>query len=143
MSEHEKIHLVWQGDILLKVPAIEFQAAEECYNTIRAEMFTKSIPKITQKTREGLWLFPGSVQGFSRRTPGKSQENCWKIFPESRNATNFRISGTGKDKPAGNLGATLPGPCPNLPCGVFLKSTVPAFSSFFFLNYLHLQEINF
>ena len=45
-------------------------------------------------------------------------------------ATNSRISGTGKGKPAGNLGSTLPRPCPHLPCGVFLKSTVPAFSSF-------------
>ena len=77
-----------------------------------------------------LWLPPGSVRGFSGKTPGKSRENCWKIFPESGNATNSRISGTGKGKPAGNLGSTLPGPCPHLPCGVFLKSTVPAFSSF-------------
>ena len=52
------------------------------------------------------------------------------IFPESRNATNSRISGARKGEPAGNLGSTLPGPCPHLPCGVFLKSTVPAFSSF-------------
>ena len=77
-----------------------------------------------------LWLFPGSVRGFSRKTPGKSRENCWKIFPESRNATNSRIWGTGKGQPAGNLGSTLPGPRPHLPCGMFLKSTVPAFSSF-------------
>ena len=57
-----------------------------------------------------LWLFPGSVRGFPRKTPGKSRENCWKIFPESRNATNSRILGTGKGKPAGNLGSTLPVP---------------------------------
>ena len=57
-----------------------------------------------------LWLFPGSVRGFSRKTPGKSQEN---LSTESRNATNSRISGTGKGKPAGNLGSTLPGPCPH------------------------------
>ena len=41
----------------------------------------------------GLWLFPGSVRGFSRKTPGKSRENCWKNFPETRNAANSRISG--------------------------------------------------
>ena len=54
-----------------------------------------------------------------RKVPGKFRENCWKIFPESPNATNSWISGTGKGKPAGNLGSTLPGPCPHLPCGVF------------------------
>ena len=68
-----------------------------------------------------LWLFPGSVRGFSRKTPGKSRENCWKFFPESRNAINSRIWGTGKGQPAGNLGSTLPRPCPHLPCGMFLK----------------------
>ena len=59
-----------------------------------------------------LWLFPGSVRGFPRKTPGKSQENCWKILPESQTATNSRISGTGKGKPVGNLGSTQPGSCP-------------------------------
>ena len=49
----------------------------------------------------------GSVRGFSRKTPGKSRENCWKNVPESRNATNSRISGTGKGEPARNLGSTL------------------------------------
>ena len=68
-----------------------------------------------------LWLFPGSARGFSGKTPGKSRENCWKIFPESRNATNSMISGTGKGKPAANLGSTLPGPCPHLPCRVLLE----------------------
>ena len=77
-----------------------------------------------------LWLFLGSVRELWRKVPGKSRENCWKNFPESRNATNYRISVTGKGKPAGNLGSTLPGACRHLPCGVFLKSTVPAFSSF-------------
>ena len=167
-----------------------------------------------------LWLFPGSLQEFCRKVPGKLGENCWKMFPESRNATNSRISGTaqralrdilmphgknwlptvsrqfltlnyprqncllgclpncfsptredifssfkiapvvrvisrqlsgknclaaifasrhqdaspgplgGKGKPVGNLGSALPGPCPHLPSKCFLKSTVPAFSSF-------------
>ena len=35
----------------------------------------------------------GCVRGFPRKTPGKSRENCWKIFTEPRNATNSRISG--------------------------------------------------
>ena len=63
-----------------------------------------------------LWLFQGSVRGFPRKTPGKSRENCWKNFPGAPNATNSRISGTGKGKPAANLGSTRPGPCPHLPC---------------------------
>ena len=71
------------------------------------------------KTPRRLWLFPGSVREFPRKTPGKSRANCWKKFPGSPNATNSRISGTRKGKPAGNLGSTLPGPCPHLPCGVF------------------------
>ena len=40
----------------------------------------------------------GVCSGFSGKTPGKSRENCWKIFPESRNATNSGISGTGKSQ---------------------------------------------
>ena len=62
-----------------------------------------------QKTREGCGCFWGLFWGFPRKTPGKSRENCWKKFPEWQNATNSRISGTGKGKPAGNLGSTLPG----------------------------------
>ena len=56
-----------------------------------------------------------------RNTPGKSREKCWKIFPKSWNAANSRISGTGKGKPAGNLGSTLPEPCLHLPCGVLFE----------------------
>ena len=46
-------------------------------------------------------------------------------------ATNSRISGTGKGKPAGNLGSTLPGPCPHLPCGVFLEIDSSSVLEFF------------
>ena len=77
------------------------------------------------------WLFLGSVQEFCRKVPGKLRENCWKHFPESRNATNSRIPGTGKGKPAGNLGSTLPGPCPNLPCGVFFEIDSSSLLEFF------------
>ena len=85
-------------------------------------------PQLSENSRR-LWLFPGSVRGFSRKTPGKSRENCWKNFPESRNATCSSISGTGKGKPAGNLGPTLPDLVPTFRAGCFLKSTVPAISS--------------
>ena len=80
----------------------------------------------SQKTREGCGcfrgLFGGSRKKNSRKVPGKTSE--------SQNATNSRIWGTGKRKPFGNLRSTLPEPCPHLVCRLFLKSTVPAFSSF-------------
>ena len=75
---------------------------------------------------EGCGCFPGSVRGFSRKTPGKSRGKLLKMFPESEMLQILGFSGSGKGKPAGNLGSTLPEPCPHLPCGVFLKSTVPA-----------------
>ena len=40
-----------------------------------------------------LWLFPGSVRGFLEETPGKFRGKLLENFPESRNATNSRISG--------------------------------------------------
>ena len=72
----------------------------------------------------------GVPEENSRKAPRKLLDN----FSKLRNATNSGFSGTGKGKPAANLGSTLPGPCPHLPRGVFLKSTVPAFSSFFSRN---------
>ena len=74
-----------------------------------------------------LWLFPGSVRGFfaqenSGKVPVKLLENSAR---HSRNATNSRISGTGKGKPAGNLG------CPHLLCGVFVKIDSSSLLEFF------------
>ena len=99
-----------------------------------SELISHSECSISSKQSENsrrLWLFPGSVQEFCRKVPGKLRENCWKNFPESRNATNSRISGTGKGKPAGNLGSTLPGPCPHLPCGVFFEIDSSSLLEFF------------
>ena len=49
------------------------------------------------------------------------------------------ISGTGKGKPAGNLGSTLPGPCPHLPCRVFFEIDSSSLLKFFwkFMNFAH------
>ena len=47
----------------------------------------------------------GVLQESSGKVPGKLLE---KMFAELRNATNSRISGTGKGRPAGNLRSTLP-----------------------------------
>ena len=69
-------------------------------------------------------VFAGVLQESRGKIPGK-------YFPESPNATNSRISGTGKGKPAGNLGSTLPGPCHHLPCGVFFEIDSSSLLEFF------------
>ena len=58
----------------------------------------------------------GVCSGVPEENSGKI---AGKIYPESQNAANSRILGTGKGKPAGKLGSTLPGPCPHLRCRVF------------------------
>ena len=59
----------------------------------------------------------GVPEENSGKVTGKLPE---KNVPESQHATNSRISGTGKGKPSGNLGSTLPRPCSHLPSrGVF------------------------
>ena len=63
----------------------------------------------------------GGSRGKSGKVPGKWLDKFSRIAKCNK--------GTGKGKPAANLGSTLPGRCPHLPCGVFFKSTVPAFSS--------------
>ena len=81
--------------------------------------FFGSVTHESENSRR-LWLFLGSLREFWRKSRENS-ENCWKHVPESPNPTHSRIWGTGKGKPAGNLGSTLPGPCPHLPCGVFFE----------------------
>ena len=63
---------------------------------------------ILSENSRRLWLFLGSVQEFCRKVSGKLQEIAGKFCPESRNALNCRISGTGKGKPAADIGSTLP-----------------------------------
>ena len=43
-------------------------------------------------------------------------------FPESRHALNSRILGSGKGKPAANIGSTLPWPCADPPRGFAVRS---------------------
>ena len=89
----------------------------------------------TSESSRSLWLFPGSARGFPTKISGKSQESCWKMFPELRNALNSRIWGTGKGRPAANLLPHRPEPCrPSArgcfwkrqfqPSRVFLKTTI-------------------
>ena len=74
------------------------------------------------------WLFLGSAWGFPRKIPGKSRENYGKSL--NRKMLWILGTGTGERKPATNLGSTLSGSGLNFPWGVFLRSTVTAFSSF-------------
>ena len=48
---------------------------------------------------------------------------------------NSSFSGTGKGKPAGNLGSTMPGPCPNLQCGVFFEIDSYSLLELFWFGY--------
>ena len=49
----------------------------------------------------------GVFAGVLEESSGKISGKLLEFFPESRNAMNSRISGTGKGKPAGNIGSTL------------------------------------
>ena len=99
--------------------------------TNKPKLSTPMFYRLSENSRR-LWLFeslfPGSVRGFTRENSGKVPGKLRKKFPEPQDATNSRISGAGKGKPAANLGLTLPGPYPHLPCGVFFESAVPGFS---------------
>ena len=46
----------------------------------------------------------GVCWGVREENAGKVPGKLLEILPESQNATNSRTSGTGKGKPAGNLG---------------------------------------
>ena len=113
---------------------LEFRGASMFSMFVLGELTHTGISMILVLESENsrrLWLFLGSLREFWRKVPGKFREDCWKIFPESPNATNTRISGTGKGKPAGNLGSTMPGPCPHLPCGVFSEIDSSSLLEFF------------
>ena len=107
-----KVHLVFTAHTSVPVQAIDLE-------NVKFRKLEKAV------------AVSGGLRGFPRKTPGKSQENSWKSFPEASNATNSRISGTGKGKPAGNLGLTLPGPGPHLPCGVFFEIDSSSLLEFF------------
>ena len=92
--------------------------------------FGRFLTTNNQKTREGCGCFRGLFGGSRGKLPGSPRKIAGKFFPNSRNATNSRISGTGKGKHAGNLCPHCRDLVPTFRAGCFLKSTVPAFSSF-------------
>ena len=77
-----------------------------------------------------LWLFPGTFWGFPRKTPGKSRDNCWKTFPNCDMLQILGFGAPGKANLPGTLGRHCQDLVPTFRAGRFLKSTVPAFSSF-------------
>ena len=83
-----------------------------------------------QKTREGCGCFRG-LFGGSRGKLWESPRKIAGLFSRSRKATNSKISGTGKGKPAGNPGPTLPGSCLHLPCAVFFEIDSSSLLEFF------------
>ena len=68
----------------------------------------------------------GVCSGVPEKKSGKVPAPLLEKFPELRNATNSKISVTGKGKPAKNLGSTLPGFC-----GVFLENDSASLLEFF------------
>ena len=94
-------------------------------------ILTKKMPIFQFRKLQKAVAVSGVFAGVLQENSGKIQGKIAGFFPETRNnALNCRISGTGKGKPAGNLGPTLQDLVPTFRAGCFLKSTVPAFLSF-------------
>ena len=77
-----------------------------------------------------LWLFPGSLRGVPRKIAGKPREYCWKIFPNREMLQILGFRALEKANLPGTLGRHCLDLVPTFRAGCFLKSTVPAFSSF-------------
>ena len=103
------------GKLLEKVARIAKFGSHLSTPALKTEDFSKKIGRFSK----------------TRKIPGKSRENCWKIFLPNREMLEilgFRAPGKA------NLPGTLGRHCRDLVCtfhaGCFLKLTVPAFSSF-------------
>ena len=100
------------------------------------EKKTKETPKKNQgfclelRKLEKAVAVPGSVRGFSRKIPGKSRENSRKFFPNHEMLQILGFRAPGKANLPGTLGPHCRDLVPTFRAGFFLKSTVPAFSSF-------------
>ena len=81
-------------------------SAARSYPTTRAKTGrTAHVFTAQGGTRRVSGVFAGVLEESSGKIPGKLLE---KFSPEfSRNAMNSRIWGTGKGKPAGDIGSTL------------------------------------
>ena len=73
----------------------------------------------------------GCVRGFPRKTPGKSREHCWiKFYPNRKMLQILGFRAPEKANLPRTLGRHSRDLVPTFRAGCFLKSTVPAFSSF-------------
>ena len=123
---------VWVSGAEIQTSAVDTRTAAWVSTAEKfSKIFLGETRNFSQKFRSEnsrrLWLFPGPVRGFLRKTPGKSRENCWKILPLQ--ILGFRA--LGKANLPGTLGPHCRDLVPTFRGGCFfLKSTVPAFSSF-------------
>ena len=74
----------------------------------------------------------GVLEENSRKVLGKLLE---QFFPNPEMLLILGIRALGK-KPTGNLGSTLPGRCPHLPCGVFVEIDSSSLLEFFWTHIL-------
>ena len=72
-------------------------------------------------------VLAGVLEQSPGKIPGKLLEKC---FP-NRQMLQLLDFGHREGKPAGNLGSTLPGPCPHLPCGVCFEIDSSSLLEFF------------
>ena len=79
-------------------------------------------------------MFLGSVQEFCRKVPGKLRENCWKNFPESRNATILGFREPGKANLPETLGPHCRDLVPTFRAGCFFEIDSSSLLEFFFWN---------
>ena len=92
---------------------------------------TKGVRRVLRsENSRRLWLFLGSARGFPREISGKSRENCWKFFPNREMLQIIGFWAPGKTNLPGTFGRHCLDLVPTFRAGCFLKSTVPAFSSF-------------
>ena len=93
-----------------------------------------------QKTREGCGCFRGLFGGSRRKTPGKSREIAGKMLPNREMLQILGFRAPGKANLPGTLGPHCRDLVPTFRAGCFLKSTVPAFSSFSDFNQRNQQQ---
>ena len=90
----------------------------------------RGLSKLIQKTREGCGCFRGLFGG----SPGKLRESpgkiAGKLFPNREMLQILGFRAPGKANLPGTLGRHCRDLVPTFRAGCFLKSTVPAFSSF-------------
>ena len=119
----------WQKTAHLKRPIK--RSMTKARRTKIANRNRYDFPRKSENSRR-LWLFPGSLRFFLRKTPGKSQENCWKKLPESREMLQILGFGApGKANLPGTLGRHCLDLVPTFLRGVFFEIDSSSLLEFF------------